>query len=115
METPTSIVSTSTVSSGLSEDVSNGAESSPDDSATIIGAVVGSVAFLCLVATIIGVVLFLRKKNVASSPANAGEMEMKGREKKGDYGNLPKASNDYDVGVVKQVEPSNYDKGDVHM
>jgi hypothetical protein len=117
-ETPTSIVSASTVSSGSSEDVSNGAESSPDDSATIIGAVVGSVAFLCLVATIVGIVLFLRKKkkkNVASSPAPAGEMEMKGREKKSDYGNLPKASNEYDVGVVKQVEPSNYDKGDVHM
>jgi hypothetical protein len=42
-------------------------------------------------------------------------MEMKGREKKGEYGNLPRASNEYDVGVVKQVELSNYDKGDVHM
>jgi hypothetical protein len=76
------------------------------------------VAFLCLVATIVGVVLFLRKKkkkNFASSPAPAGEMEMKGREKKGEYGNLPRASNEYDVGVVKQVELSNYDKGDVHM
>jgi hypothetical protein len=113
---PTPSISTSTVSSGSSEDVSNGAESSPDDSATIIGAVVGAVAFLCLVATIVGVVLFLRKKkNAASPPARAGEMAMKARKKKSDYGDLPKASNEYDVGVVKQVEPSNYDKGDVHM
>jgi hypothetical protein len=109
METPTPTVSSA-------NGVSNGAESSPGDSATIIGAVVGAVAFLCLVATIVGVVLFLRKKkNAASPPARASEMAMKAREKKSDYGDLPKASNEYDVGVVKQVEPSEYDKGDVHM
>jgi hypothetical protein len=77
---------------------------------TIIGAVVGSVAFLCLVAAIVGVVLFLRKKKkTVASPS--GEMEMKVRAGKSDYGNLPNASNMYDVGAVQKVEPPIYDVG----
>jgi hypothetical protein len=77
--------------------------------ATIIGAVVGSVAFVCLVAAIVGVVLFLRKKKKKTSPS--GEMEMKVRAGKSDYGNLPNASNMYDVGAVQKVEPPIYDVG----
>jgi hypothetical protein len=96
---PMPSISTSTVSSGSSEDVSNGAASSPDDSATIIGAVVGAVAFLCLVATIVGVVLFLRKKkNAASPPAHPTELEL----------TRPNASDYGDVGDVRPPSVQNY-------
>jgi hypothetical protein len=56
----------------------NGVESSPSDTATIIGAAAGSVAFLCLAAAIVGVVLYFRKKktNAASPSAPSGEMAM---------------------------------------
>jgi len=56
----------------------NGVESSPSDTATIVGAAAGSVAFLCLAAAIVGVVLYFRKKktNAASPSAPSGEMAM---------------------------------------
>jgi hypothetical protein len=106
----TQMVSTTTAkTSSIATSTSNAlASETPPPLGAIIGGAIGGV---CLVLAFAAAVLLWRRRssqptasgNAASSPARVN------------YGNLPKASNEYDVGVVKQVEPSNYDKGDVRM
>jgi hypothetical protein len=108
--TTTQMVSSTTAkTSSIATSTSNAlASETPPPLGAIIGGAIGGV---CLVLAFAAAVLWWRRRsnqptasgNAASSPARAN------------YGNLPKASNEYDVGVVKQVEPSNYDKGDVRM
>jgi hypothetical protein len=86
----------------------NGVDSSPSDAATIVGAAAGSVAFLCLAAAIVGVVLYFRKKkaDAASPSAPSNEMAMT-RPASDNYGAAPPLREYGDVTDV-QAPSQNY-------
>jgi hypothetical protein len=100
--TSSALVSTSSGSG------TNGVDSSPSDAATIVGAAAGSVAFLCLAAAIVGVVLYFRKKkaDAASPSAPSNEMAMT-RPASDNYGAAPPLREYGDVTDV-QAPSQNY-------
>jgi hypothetical protein len=95
--TTTTVTDVSTDGTSSADVVTGAPRSDQDNSAVLIGAIVGSVAFVGLLALIGGVVYFLRKKrrNQSAAPEKpAAELQ-----DRSNYGPIV-AKPDYDVGIV---------------